>query len=207
MSVVSDFDPAERAASERSELWPPDDSRLLVSFVVRGDPKPAGSKNAIPLGRRNEQGVFVPYTRQDGTPIVNVQDSSGTAGTNWRVDVRDAFEKAIDVAHELADGPLAVRVTFFAERPKGHYGSGKNAGVLKAGADRFPHQSRLPDGTKLARSLEDALNKICWTDDRRVVDMWWTRRFGPAGAIVDIFTLPVAVGHVASVALSLLDSD
>lgn len=180
-----------------TECWPPQDAVPLVAFSVIGDPKPGGSKNAIPLGRRNAAGVFVPYTRKDGTPLVNLQDSSGTAGTNWRADIRAACAAALDHAHELADGPLAVRVTFSHPGPAGRYGSGRNAGVLKPTAARYPHASKLADGTKLARALEDALTSLLWVDDRRVVDMWWSRRFARAGASVEIFTLPTMVGPVA----------
>lgn len=177
---------------EMRELWPPWGAEPLVSFRVVGEPKPAGSKNAIPLMRFDrELGRRVPIVRDSGVPIVNVTDSSGRAGTEWRADVRAACVAAMDEAQGMVDGPVAVRVTFFRSRPASHYGTGRNAGVLKDSAPAFPHQSKLPDGTKLGRSLEDALNKICWADDRRVCDMWWSRRFGPDGAEVAIFTLPV----------------
>lgn len=176
-----------------TECWPPQDAVLIVSFEVRGDPKPAGSKNAIPLGKRNAAGEFVPFRAKDGRPLINVRDSSGVPGENWRADIRAACVSALDEAHDLADGPLAVRVTFYGARPKGHCGTGRNAGVLKPSAARFPHESKLADGTKLARALEDALNLLCWKDDRRVVDLWWSRRFGTPGAEVDIFALPLAI--------------
>lgn len=191
------------------EVWPPQGAVALVAFAVDGSPKPAGSKNVIPLGKRDKKTRrFTAYTRQDGTPIFNVTDSSGEDGENWRADVRAAAAQALDAAGDLFDGPLAVRVTFFYPGPKGRYGTGRNAERLKDSADRYPHQGELADGTKLARALEDALNMVVWTDDRRVCDMWWSRRFtdqlepellervrGGAGAIVDILGLPVSIEH------------
>lgn len=175
-------------------IFPPAGAERLAAFAVRGMPRPAGSKNAIPLGRR-VNGRFIPVTRKDGTPIFNLVDSSGENGANWRTDIRAAASGALDAAHELADGPLAVRATFFYAGPKGRYGTGRNAERLKDSADRYPHQGELADGTKLARALEDALNSLAWVDDRRVCDLWWSRRFDQAftGARVDIFTLPAKV--------------
>lgn len=173
------------------EAWPPADAEPLTSFVVAGEPRGAGSKDAIPLGKRIG-GRFIPYCRADGTPIVNVVDSTGPLGKAWRKLVKAAAVEALGVAQDLHDGPVAVRVTFYTAGPKARYGTGRNAGILKAGADRYPHRSELSDGTKLGRALEDALNGVVWTDDRRVCDMWWSRRFAPegAGAVVDIFAMP-----------------
>lgn len=182
------------AAIEHLETWPPAGAEPLVSFIVAGDPKGAGSKDAIPLGKRDRSGRFHPFTRPDGTPMVNVVDSTGPAGKAWRKAIKAAAVVALDHAQELADGPLAVRVTFYGARRKADFGTGRNAGVLKPGSDRYPHRSDLPDGTKLGRALEDALNAVVWTDDRRVCDMWWSRRFGDdPGAIVDIMAMPRAV--------------
>jgi Holliday junction resolvase RusA-like endonuclease len=175
------------------EVFPPVDARLVVAFRVAGEPKPAGSKNAVPRGKR-VNGKFIPFTRADGTPVVAVLDSSGMAGRNWRSDIRAACADALDAAHILVDGPLVVRATFFGSRRRGDYGTGRNAGQLKQSADLYPHRSRLADGTKLARLLEDALTAVCWTDDRRVVDLWWSRRFGNPGAEVAIYELPQRAG-------------
>lgn len=178
-----------------SESWPPEHAVPLVSFEVAGNPRGAGSKDAIPLGRwRHLDGVkrFIPICRENGVPIVNVVDTSDkTGGPEWRAAIRQACTDALDSAHTLTDLPLAVRVTFYGASPKKRYGTGRNAEVLKETADRLPHHSDLPDGTKLARALEDALNTVCWTDDRRVCDLWLSRRFGlNPGARVDIYTLP-----------------
>jgi Holliday junction resolvase RusA-like endonuclease len=183
-----------------SETWPPEHAQPLVSFEVAGDPKGAGSKDAIPLGRWTAEGGqrrFIPYTRDSGIPIVNVVDSSGKAGTAWREEIRSACAQALDVAHELVDGPIAVRVIFYGESPKKRYGTGRNADTLKPNADRLPHQSDLPDGTKLARALEDALNGLLWVDDRRVCELWWSRKFGRGpGARVDVYGLPARFSDV-----------
>jgi len=61
------------------------------------------------------------------------------------------------------DEPLRVDIDFFFPRPKGHYGTGKNSGVLKATAPTN-HISR-PDIDNLRKFVMDAMNKVFWRDD------------------------------------------
>ena len=67
----------------------------------------------------------------------------------------------------LLIGPISLTVTFLFSHPKGDFGSGKNAGVLKCSAPIL-HIKR-PDATKLLRCLEDALNGVIWKDDSQIV--------------------------------------
>lgn len=194
------------AAGTDCELWPPWGAEALVSFWVPGQPRPAGSKDTGIVTRFDAAlGKRVPVLNPaSGMPKTFTRDTTGAGGKNWRADVRQAAADALAQAHELADGPLAVRITFFIARPKSHYGTGRNAHVLKATAARFPSQSKLADGDKLSRSVHDALTKLVWTDDSRVVHCWWSRAYGPDGAQVDIFVLPETAAPVATA--SLLDS-
>ena len=69
---------------------------------------------------------------------------------------------------EPLPGPLRCDMQFRMMRPKGHYGSGKNAGVIKSRfTNAFP--TGRPDRVKLIRSTEDALTGILWKDDSQVV--------------------------------------
>jgi Holliday junction resolvase RusA-like endonuclease len=77
-----------------------------------------------------------------------------------------------DYARANYDGPLLVgaielSIQFRFCRPKGHYGTGKNEGILKASAPK--HHTVKPDRTKCLRSTEDALKGIIWRDDSQVV--------------------------------------
>ena len=59
-------------------------------------------------------------------------------------------------------------LSFYLPRPKGHHGTGKNAGIVKASAPRFP--ATKPDIDKLTRSTLDALGEAgVWADDSQVV--------------------------------------
>lgn len=174
--------------------WPPPGAEPVVSFRVAGEPKPAGSKDTgvatrwdATLKRR------VPVYHPDGRVKTFTKDSSGQPGKDWRSDLRSACSDALDLAHELCDGPMVLWCIFYRSRNQGDYGTGRNAGILKESAPRYPHRSRLADGTKLQRALEDALTKLVWTDDRRIVDWRGSRRFGPDGAHVVIYRLPELV--------------
>lgn len=177
------------------EAFPPAGAEPLVQFHVHGDPRPAGSKDTGVVTRFDaEKGRRVPVLNPEtGMPRTFTRDSSGGRGKNWRSDVRQAAADAIAAAHELADGPLAVRVTFFVDSPASRFGTGRNQGVLKGNAPRYPHRSKLADGDKLSRALHDALTKLVWVDDSRVCECWWSRAYGSAGAIVAIYTLPETI--------------
>lgn len=61
------------------------------------------------------------------------------------------------------DCPLKLTCIFYMPRPKSHFGTGKNSGVIKAKAPVF-HTSK-PDNDNLQKFILDALNGIYWKDD------------------------------------------
>jgi Holliday junction resolvase RusA-like endonuclease len=111
----------------------------------------------------------------------------------WRQDVAAAAEKATDEngvrRRYLGDTPIVVDVAFYMPRPKGHYGTGRNAGQIKASAPAFP--TVKPDVDKLARAVLDALKTAgIYRDDAQVVDMYPRKRYamsGSAGARVHVW--------------------
>ncbi|NUT31495.1 MAG: RusA family crossover junction endodeoxyribonuclease [Hamadaea sp.] len=124
---------------------------LLGTVKVHGVPAPQGSKNAF----RNQ------YTGR----IQQVESSKKVKP--WRADVRAAAE-GLCLSTPL-DEPLLLDMVFTFMRPKGHYGSGRNAGVVRASAPSRPHGK--PDLSKLARSTEDALTSAgVYRDDARIVE-------------------------------------
>jgi Holliday junction resolvase RusA-like endonuclease len=125
----------------------------VVTFTVYGDAKPGGSKRAFKH----------PHTGR----IIITEDSKNTS---WRQDVASAGLTAIPagMAPLWRGEPLRVEFSFFRPRPQGHYGSGANAGRVRASAPDFP--STRPDVLKLARAVEDALTGILWRDDAQIVD-------------------------------------
>lgn len=118
-----------------------------VFIKVQGLPAPQGSKRHV------GNGVMVESSR-------HVKP--------WREDVRAAALAQLGDDWQLLDGPLLVSMTFSFARPKSHYRTGRNAHLLRDLAPMFPHG--MPDLSKLARATEDALTRVLWTDDSRVVE-------------------------------------
>lgn len=129
--------------------------KSVISFFVPGIAKTAGSKRAIP------------FEKSDGSLGVRViDDNPKTKG--WMADVKHYAGQAMAGQRtSLVEGPVAVEVTFFLLRPDAHFGTGKNAALLKPSAPEYP--TKKPDLTKLWRAAEDALKGIVWKDDSQVV--------------------------------------
>lgn len=128
-----------------------------LQFYVPGTPRPQGSKR--------------PFRNQHTGRIQQVESS--TKVKPWRADVRAAAQEAIegdpDAYLPLWDQPLHVAMNFYFLRPKAHYGTGKNEGLLKQSAPE--HYAQTPDIEKLARAVADALTGIVYADDRRITQL------------------------------------
>lgn len=141
-----------------------------LRFTVLGHPSPAGSKTSGVAYRKGPDGKPVPVTK-NGKIVTFTKDSSGQAGKDWRQTVAStgfAARASSPFGDVELDGPLVVEMTFFRPRLASHFGTGRNAGVLKPSAPAAP--DTRPDVLKLARAVEDALTSILWTDDARIVD-------------------------------------
>lgn len=139
-----------------------------VAFTVQGKPATAGSKRGF-INRKSGKVMMVDTCKR---------------GPNWRNDVRAAF----NATHEaMMEGPLALVVTFYLDRPKAHWH--KDGSVREKFANARPITK--PDSTKLVRAIEDALNGIAWKDDAQIVDQKVLKHYvrtpqSPAGAYVTI---------------------
>lgn len=130
-----------------------------IRIVVIGKPQTAGSKNAFVI---------------PGTNRASVSDDNKKS-RGWKNQVA---EKAVDAmaGRELLLGPLEVTMTFFRQRPQGHFGTGKNEQTVKASSPKHP--TTKPDVLKQARAAEDALTSIVYRDDAQIVDEHLYKRFG-----------------------------
>lgn len=124
-----------------------------IEFFVRGIPKPAGSKRAFVIRKGGQ------YT---GRAVVT-DDCKGSK--DWKHDVKLAAQDAY--SGPPLEAALAITVTFFMPRPKGHWRTGKNANELRESAPQHPLTK--PDATKLLRGVEDAITGIVWRDDCQIV--------------------------------------
>lgn len=143
-----------------------------VSLTVYGLPAPQGSKRHVGRGVMIESSKHV---------------------KPWRQDVKHTAIAAVQAlpAWQLLDGPLVASMVFSFARPKGHYRTGRNAHLLRDTAPDRP--AVMPDLSKLARSTEDALTGIAWTDDARVVEYARLAKHYCGDGQADVLNAPGAV--------------
>jgi crossover junction endodeoxyribonuclease RusA len=143
--------------------------RRYVVFEVAGVPQPQGSKT---------------IKRTKGGGAVVREDNPATEP--WRNAVAAAAINAME-GGELLAGPLLLWVEFRFPRPKAHYGTGRNAGALKASA---PHWcTTRPDLDKLVRAVGDAITGVVCVDDCQLVEVEAVKVYDPPGARVCVYEI------------------
>jgi len=130
---------------------------MRIEFFVPGRPGPSGSISSYP-NKKTGKYIAAPASRYKKP---------------WMQAVR-AFAM-MAYRGKLLTGPIHLSVEFVLQRPKKHWGTGKNKGKLKASASKY-HLTD-PDLHKLIRSTEDALTGVIWRDDRQVVTSSLLKRY------------------------------
>lgn len=141
-----------------------------LRFIVPGTPVPQGSKRVV-------RGRLI--------------DANGAALRPYRAMVADAAAEALGLeagdtaealaaleAHQPAREAVAVSLRFGLVRPRSHYGTGRNADVLKTSAPVWPGVK--PDVDKLTRAVLDALTGVVWADDAQVVVLNADKVYSPS---------------------------
>ena len=134
----------------------------MIKISINGNPAPQGSKT------RNRHGA--------------VYESSRAVGP-WREAIRAETQRA---AGAPMTGPVSVLVGFRLARPRGHYGTGRNASQLRASAPAYP--DGRPDIDKLARAVLDGLKAGgAYGDDAQVVTLACAKAYAEqAGADIEV---------------------
>ena len=145
----------ESATRQRREVRRPAKS---IKFVAYGKPQQRGSKRAVLIPKRS--GGFV---MKNGRPLTAAKDDNENSKA-WMAIVNQAAAEAYQ--GDLIRGAASLSVVFYFGRPQSHYGTGRNAGTVKASAPVY--HTNQPDLSKLVRCLEDALSGVVWDDDRLV---------------------------------------
>ena len=142
-----------------------------IALYAVGDPAPKGSMKHVGNG---------------------VMIESSKRVKPWRRQVAAAARDAM-AGRPLLTGPVAVTAIVRLPRPKGHYGTGRNAGRLKPSAPRYPISRALGDGDKHARSIGDALTGTALVDDSQIVVWHLYKQYAdggnPVGAHITIDSL------------------
>ena len=121
-----------------------------TTFFVAGVPVPKGSAKAF-------------YNKNAGKIVV--MQTNREKQQPWASAIAVAAQQA---GVKPTGGAVSLDVLFYLPRPKGHYGTGKNACVLKTGAPA--RHIVKPDTDKLLRLVMDALTGIAYNDDSQVDD-------------------------------------
>lgn len=145
-------------------------------LTVYGTPAPQGSKN------RNAAGALY---------------ESSAAVKPWREAVKTSALDALhhDEAWVPLDCPVWLDLTFCLRRPKSHFGTGRNAGRLKAAAPPYP--TGKPDLDKLVRSTQDALkdagvvkdDSVVASLDAQKIYVLWGNALRTPGAVIKVWRL------------------
>lgn len=143
-----------------------------VTFAVLGTPVPQGSMKAY------------------GSRVVA---NNAESLASWRSDVAAAAHR-----HKPEDwdihAAVSLRCEFVFPRPLTDYGTGRNAGKLKASAPQ--HHTKMPDLDKLCRgvadSIGDAVARVLLKNDSQIVSIYATKRYQTddfLGAIITVTAL------------------
>ncbi len=131
-----------------------------INFFVPGIARTSGSKRSF----------INPNT---GKPIIT---AANPKQKDWQASV-GLFAKNKFGEEVPWDGPLIATMEFIRLRPKGHYGTGRNDGVLKDWAiSKRP--TGKPDVLKLGRAVEDAMNGVIYIDDSQIVEEHLSKVYG-----------------------------
>jgi len=130
-----------------------------MMVTVYGTPQPAGSKKAFKHAQTGR--------------IVVMDDAKRSRP--WKQEIVATVRQ--DLGNTFFSGPVQMHLTFYVGRPKGHYGTGRNADTIRKGAPLYP--TVKPDLTKLVRAVEDALTVArVWVDDAQVVQQTAKKLYG-----------------------------
>lgn len=107
----------------------------------------------------------------------NIRDANAETLKPWRdnvrsaaIDVLNGCECAGAVPHFAKTVPVEVDIVFTFDRPDIHFGTGRNAHLLKDSAPAYPANVKSGDIDKLQRSCFDALTDAqVWKDDSQIV--------------------------------------
>jgi Holliday junction resolvase RusA-like endonuclease len=136
-----------------------------LSIFVDGDPI---QKNRPRFARKTMK------SKKTGKMIDFVQTYSDqeTEEGLWIMKVREIVRKR----GVFFKGAIEITFRFWVKRPAGHYGTGRNAGILKANAPKWPEWNQDLDNYE--KFAMDCLNHCnVWEDDCHVVGLNSKKRY------------------------------
>jgi len=136
------------------------------SFMLAGTPVPDGRPKFARMGKFTR--VYMPKKV-----------------TDYRTKLKVAYLKVYPRRPPL-DGAISIAIKVAMPRPLSHFGTGRNAGIIK---DRFKyvHHVQKPDCDNFAKMVLDALNGVAYLDDSQCIKLsvhkYWSHGELNEGAI------------------------
>lgn len=119
----------------------------MFEFIIHGNPVAQGRPRFARIGN-------------------HVRAHDPAKSRSWKESVRWAAVEAMK-GREISTDALEVQLTFWFQRPKSHYGTGKRAKWVKESAPAY-HTTR-PDAENCAKGVLDGMTGIVYRDDNQVV--------------------------------------
>jgi len=166
-------------------------TRRRIRFAVNGVPQQQGSKTARVYPIRDLESALHrilqspnPRKKFMATVKAGLFDANSKKLDAWRKQVTsEAFRAMRQQQHmQPIDVAVEVAVNFYFERPKNHFGTGRNADKLKESAREYP--SVKPDIDKLLRAVLDSMSGVVFNDDCQVVKCTVSKGYAEAGVSV-----------------------
>lgn len=145
-------------------------------LAIPGHPAPKGSLKCVGRGGHHQL----------------VEDNKRTK--DWRHTVK-LWAKRSWPADVVKGQPVGVELTFTMPRPAGHYGTGKNKGLVKASCvDAVPVTRSSGDLDKLVRLVLDALQDAgALVDDAQVLEVAARKAYTQPTQVDDVLPYPGVV--------------
>lgn len=140
-----------------------------ISFFVAGQPK---GQPRVKAFARKMGGTFVARVFTPGT------------AEEWKGQIAIASKAFVPECPFVC--ALKLRLVFILPRPKSHYRSGANSGMLKPEAP-FLHTGK-PDADNFAKAVMDAMTVLrFWQDDAQVAELQVRKTYGEVpGCLIEI---------------------
>lgn len=177
----------------------------VFSTVIPGEPQQVGSKVGL-VAEHGPRGEYcpecknplrVPNRTKTGRIVVNMIDDNRKSKAYMEF-ARGWLAEKWGHGRRLISTPVATSFRFYYARPAIHFGTGKNAAILKDSAPAF--KTTKPDESKLIRCIEDCMTGNVWVDDSLVVArLHPSGKFYTAGKARTEITLyvPARFAHLA----------
>lgn len=118
----------------------------MIIIEVKGRPAPQGSKRVFPNGGMVESSKAVGPWREAVRAQTQATMTARAAAGWCDADGNAGYGRGV---------PVEVSILFLLARPRGHYGSGRNASTIRPAAPLRP--ATVPDQDKLARAVLDGI--------------------------------------------------